>query len=93
MVYKKKSGNFKPKGRQVKKESIYDLRQIVGKGSLKRELLIEYLHLIQDHCNYISSNMLVSLSHEMKIPLVEVWEVASFYDHFDIVKDSEEPPM
>ena len=92
MVYKKKSGNFKPKGRQVTKESIYDLRQIVGKGSLKRELLIEYLHLIQDHCNYISSDMLTSLSHEMKIPLVEVWEVASFYDHFDIVKDSEEPP-
>ena len=92
MVYKKKSGNFKPKGRQVTKESIYDLRQIIGKGSLKRDLLIEYLHLIQDHCNYISSNMLESLSHEMKIPLVEVWEVASFYDHFDIVKDSEEPP-
>ena len=92
MVFKKKLGNFKPKGRQVKKESIYNLRQIVGKGNLKRELLIEYLHLIQDHSNYISSNMLEALSHEMKVPLVEVWEVASFYDHFDIVKDSEEPP-
>ena len=92
MVFKKKLGNFKPKGRQVKKESIFDLRQIVGKGNLKRELLIEYLHLIQDHNNYISSNMLEALSHELKVPLVEVWEVASFYDHFDIVKDSEEPP-
>ena len=92
MVFKKKLGNFKPKGRQVNKESIYNLRQIVGKGNLKRELLIEYLHLIQDHSNYISSNMLEALSHEMNVPLVEVWEVASFYDHFDIVKDSEEPP-
>ena len=36
--------------------------------------------------------MLEALSHEMNVPLVEVWEVASFYDHFDIVKDSEEPP-
>ena len=92
MAFKNKLGNFKPKGRQVKEGSIESLRQIIGTGSLKRELLIEYLHLIQDHSNYISSNMLEALSHEMKVPLVEVWEVASFYDHFDIVKDSEEPP-
>ena len=50
-----KLGNFKPKGRQVKEGSIESLRQIIGTGSLKRELLIEYLHLIQDYSNYISS--------------------------------------
>ena len=76
-------GNFKPKGRQVLEKSIHELRAIIGNSDLKRDLLIEYLHLIQDHNGFISSQMLEALSNEMKIPLVEVWEVASFYDHFD----------
>ena len=86
---KNQIGNFKPKGRQVLEKSINDLRSIIGNSNLKRDLLIEYLHLIQDHRGFISSQMLEALSNEMKIPLVEVWEVASFYDHFDIIKDDE----
>ena len=89
---KKKQGNFKPKGRQVKQLSITNLRNIIGNDYLKRDMLIEYLHLIQDKNGYISSDYLEALSHEMKLPLVEVWEVASFYDHFDLIKDNENPP-
>ena len=89
---KKKQGNFKPKGRQVKQLSITNLRNIIGNDYLKRDMLIEYLHLIQDKNGYISSDYLEALSHEMKLPLVEVWEVASFYDHFDLIKENETPP-
>ena len=55
-------------------------------------MLIEYLHLVQDANGHISSNLMEALSNEMKLPLVEVWEVASFYDHFDLIKDNETPP-
>ena len=89
---KKKLGNFKPKGRQVNQLAIADLRDIIGNENLKRDMLIEYLHLIQDKNGFISSDYLEALSHEMKLALVEVWEVASFYDHFDLVKDNEPPP-
>ena len=93
MLQRKKIGNFKPKGRQVKIEAIKELNKIIGSSTdLKRDMLIEYLHLIQDANGYISSNLMEALSNEMKLPLVEVWEVASFYDHFDLVKDNEIPP-
>ena len=88
----KKQGNFKPKGRQVKQLAITNLRNIIGNNSLKRDMLIEYLHLIQDKNGHISSDYLEALSHEMKLPLVEVWEVASFYDHFDLIKENEALP-
>ena len=89
---KKKLGNFKPKGRQVKSRSVDKLRDIIGFEDLKRDMLIEYLHLIQDKLGCIKSEYLEALSYEMKLPLVEVWEVASFYDHFDLIKDNETPP-
>ncbi len=93
MLQRKKIGNFKPKGRQVKIEAIKELNKIIGSSTdLKRDMLIEYLHLIQDANGYISSNLMEALSNEMKLPMVEVWEVASFYDHFDLVKDNEIPP-
>ena len=93
MLQRKKIGNFKPKGRQVKIEAIKELYKIIGNSKdLKRDMLIEYLHLIQDANGYISSDLMEALSNEMKLPLVEVWEVASFYDHFDLIKDNETPP-
>ena len=93
MLQRKKLGNFKPKGRQVKIEAIKELYKIIGNNTdLKRDMLIEYLHLIQDANGYISSDLMEALSNEMKLPLVEVWEVASFYDHFDLIKDNETPP-
>ena len=93
MLQRKKIGNFKPKGRQVKIEAIKELYKIIGDNTeFKRDMLIEYLHLIQDANGYISSDLMEALSNEMKLPLVEVWEVASFYDHFDLIKDNETPP-
>ena len=88
MLQRKKLGNFKPKGRQVKIEAIKELNKIIGNNNdLRRDMLIEYLHLIQDANGYISSDLMEGLSNEMKLPLVEVWEVASFYDHFDLIKE------
>ena len=88
----KKKGNFKPKGRQTKTESINKVRSILNCENLKRELLIEYLHLIQDQVGHLKVDHLAALAQEMRLPLVEIWEVASFYDHFDIVKENQSPP-
>jgi formate dehydrogenase len=58
----------------------------------RRDLLIEHLHLIQDHYGHLSAPHLTSLAFEMKIALTEVYEVATFYSHFDVVKDNQSPP-
>jgi formate dehydrogenase len=58
----------------------------------RRDLLIEHLHLIQDRYGHLSAAHLVALAHEMQLAPVEVYEVASFYHHFDVVKEGETPP-
>ena len=58
----------------------------------RRDLLIENLHLIQDKFSGLKDRHLVALAHEMKLPMAEVYEVASFYHHFDLLKDSENSP-
>ena len=58
----------------------------------QRDLLIEFLHLIQDRYGYISAAHLAALAHEMKLAQAEVYEVATFYAHFDVVKEGEAPP-
>src|SRR5882757_6112512 len=58
----------------------------------RRDLLIEHLHLIQDRYGYLSAAHLAALAQEMKLALVEVYEVATFYAHFDVVKEGETPP-
>jgi formate dehydrogenase len=58
----------------------------------RRDLLIEHLHLIQDHYGYISAEHLAALAHEMKLAQTEAYEVATFYSHFDVVKDGPPPP-
>ena len=58
----------------------------------QRDMLIEYLHILQDHHGHLSADNLAALAHLMKIPMAEIWEVASFYDHFDLVKEGENPP-
>ena len=59
----------------------------------RRDLLIEHLHLIQDHYGYLSAPHLAALAFEMKLALTEVYEVATFYSHFDVVKDGPPPPV
>lgn len=80
-----------PKGRQVNPEAQKQVRALVG-DSPRRDLLIEYLHRIQDRYGYLSSDHLAGLADEMRLAQSEVYEVATFYAHFDIVREGEQPP-
>jgi formate dehydrogenase beta subunit len=81
-----------PKGRQVDPQAQEDIRTLLGERSRQRDLLIEHLHLIQDHYGCLYARHLAALAAEMRLPMAEVYEVASFYAHFDIVMEGEEPP-
>src|SRR5215468_4995365 len=81
-----------PKGRQVDPTALDDVRALLGERERRRDLLIEHLHLIQDHFGHLSAAHLAALAAEMKLALTEVYEVATFYAHFDVVKEGEAPP-
>ena len=68
------------------------MRALLGERERRRDLLIEFLHLIQDRYGCLSAGHLQALAEEMSLPMTEVFEVASFYAHFDIVLDEEERP-
>ena len=74
------------------KEDLDFLEGLLHPIRLRRDLLIEHLHIIQDHYGFLSEKNLTLLSKLLKISKVEVYEVASFYAHFDIVKNDEVPP-
>ena len=65
---------------------------LLGDAPRRRDLLIEYLHLIQDRFGCLSAAHLVALAAEMKMAMAEVYEVATFYHHFDVVKEGDTPP-
>ncbi len=81
-----------PKGRQVDPAALADVRALLTDRPRRRDLLIEHLHLIQDHYGHLSAAHLAALAAEMKMALTEVYEVATFYSHFDVVKDGLAPP-
>src|SRR5947209_11229417 len=81
-----------PKGRQVEPQALAQVRALLGDRERRRDLLIEHLHLIQDRYGYLSAAHLAALSQEMKLALAEVYEVATFYAHFDVVKEGPPPP-
>jgi formate dehydrogenase beta subunit len=81
-----------PKGRQVDPAALAQVRALLGERSRQRDLLIEHLHLIQDRYGWLSAAHLAALAHEMRLALTEVYEVATFYAHFDVVKEGEAPP-
>ncbi len=80
------------KGRALDDNALAEVRALLGSAPLSRDLLIEYLHKIQDNYHALHANHLRALSEEMKISQAEIFEVASFYDHFDIVKEGEVSP-
>ncbi len=88
---RRKSGRT-PKGRQVDPVALAEIEALLTDRPRRRDLLIEHLHLIQDHYGYISAPHLAALAHEMKMAQAEVYEVATFYAHFDVVKDGPVPP-
>src|SRR5215472_15214440 len=80
-----------PKGRQVEPTALAEVQALLGERPRQRDLLIEHLHLLQDEYGCLHARHLAALAHEMKLSLVEVYEVATFYAHFDIVMDDEAP--
>ncbi|HXD17878.1 MAG TPA: NAD(P)H-dependent oxidoreductase subunit E [Vicinamibacterales bacterium] len=81
-----------PKGRPVDPRAREDVISLLGDAPRRRDLLIEYLHLIQDRFGCLSAAHLVALAAEMKMAMAEVYEVATFYHHFDVVKDGDARP-
>jgi formate dehydrogenase len=89
-IVKKARGT--PKGRGVDPRALAEVRKLLGSEPRRRDLLIEHLHRIQDACGHLSAAHLAALAEEMRLSLTEVFEVASFYHHFDIVKEGETAP-
>ena len=82
----------RPKGRQVEPAALQQVQALLGDLPRRRDLLIEFLHLIQDAYGCLSTAHLAALAAELRLAQVEVFEVASFYHHFDIVREGEPAP-
>ena len=85
-------GRKTPKGRQFIDTALHEVQQLLADTPRHSHLLIEFLHLIQDKYGHLSAAHLRALAEEMRLSQTEVFEVASFYAHFDIVKEDEAPP-
>jgi formate dehydrogenase len=81
-----------PKGRQVDPQALEEVRALLTDRPRRRDLLIEHLHLIQDQYGHKSPAHLTAHAHEKGMALTEVYEVATFYAHFDVVKEGEQAP-
>ena len=81
-----------PKGRQVDAQALAEVLALLGDQAPQRELLIEYLHRIQDRHGHLSAAHLAALAQALRLAQTEVYEVASFYHHFDVVHDGEPAP-
>jgi formate dehydrogenase len=96
---KRRGGNFggvslrpAPKGREVDVHALSEVRALLGDAPRRADLLIEHLHRIQDAYGCLTAAHLTALAREMSLATTEVYEVATFYHHFDVVKDAEAPP-
>ena len=81
-----------PKGRPVDPQAVTEIRELLGPSRRQRDLLIEFLHRIQDRYGHISAAHILALAEELKLAPTEVYEVATFYHHFDVVKEGETAP-
>jgi len=82
----------RPKGRAVDAQALKQVRELLADAPRRRDLLIEFLHRIQDAYGCISAQHVVALAEEMKLAHTEVYEVATFYHHFDVVKEGDAKP-
>ena len=80
------------KGRQADEVSLQEVRALVGVAPHRRDLLIEHLHQLSDAYRCLHDRHLVALAQEMKLPMAEVFEVATFYHHFEVVRGDEVAP-
>ena len=81
-----------PKGRQLDEAALLEVQNALGDRPRNRDLLIEFLHLIQDRNGCLPASHIRALAEEMRLSQAEVYEVASFYDHFDVVREGEQLP-
>src|SRR5438105_890968 len=88
---RRKSGRT-PKGRQVDPKVLEEVRALLGDAPRRRDLLIEHLHRINDRFGHLPAAHLAALAQEMRLALTEVYEVATFYHHFEVVKENESAP-
>src|ERR1700693_2765628 len=82
----------RPKGRELDGQAAADIAVLLGDAPRRRDLLIEFLHRIQDRYGHLSAAHLVALASELRLAMTEVYEVATFYHHFDVVKERDEAP-
>ena len=85
-------GRHTPKGRQLDDGAHAEVLALLGDAPRNRDLLIEFLHLVQDAYGHLSAAHMRALAEELRIAQAEVYEVATFYAHFDVVKEGEMPP-
>ncbi|WP_415920063.1 NAD(P)H-dependent oxidoreductase subunit E [Tateyamaria sp. SN6-1] len=85
-------GRVRPKGRALEDQAWDEVRSLLGDAPRRSDLLIEFLHLIQDAYGHLSAAHLRALAEELRMSMAEVYEVATFYAHFDVVKEGETPP-
>ncbi|MEM1302250.1 MAG: NAD(P)H-dependent oxidoreductase subunit E, partial [Pseudomonadota bacterium] len=88
----KGKGRHTPKGRQVEDGAWQDVKALLGDRPRRADLLIEFLHLIQDSYGYLPAPHMRALAEELRLSMAEVYEVATFYAHFDVVKEDDAPP-
>ncbi|HEY2969605.1 MAG TPA: NAD(P)H-dependent oxidoreductase subunit E [Casimicrobiaceae bacterium] len=89
---RKRRARAHPKGRPVEPQALAEIRALLGEAPRRRDLLIEFLHRIQDAHGCIAAAHIVALAQELRLAMTEVYEVATFYHHFDVVKEGESPP-
>lgn len=85
-------GRRTPKGRQYEDQALAEVQALLADAPRRADLLIEFLHLIQDTYGHLSAAHLRALAEELRMAQAEVYEVATFYAHFDVVKEGEVPP-
>ncbi|MCG7492688.1 NAD(P)H-dependent oxidoreductase subunit E [Thalassobius sp. Cn5-15] len=88
----KGKGRHTTKGRQLDDKAHGEVLALLGDRPRNRDLLIEFLHLIQDEYGHLSAAHMRALAEEMRLAMSEIYEVATFYAHFDVVKEDEAPP-
>ncbi|WP_325540339.1 NAD(P)H-dependent oxidoreductase subunit E [Ramlibacter sp.] len=81
-----------PKGRKPDAQAVEEVARVLGDAPRRRDLLIEHLHKLNDEFGRLSAPHLSALAQEMRLAQSEVYEVASFYHHFDIVREGEDDP-
>ena len=93
-IWKNGSGKGRktPKGRQYDDNAVKEVEELLGNLELRSDLLIEHLHRVQDKFGHLSMRHLRALAELLKISMAEVYEVATFYAHFDVVREDEKAP-